>query len=217
MNETVDIRLIAACLANQRKAQRQLYELSLPRLNMICRRYLVNPADLQDALQDVFTSIFHHLDQFDVRRASFKTWTNRIAINACLKKNEGNRRGRTIQFSDREPEPRIAPEVLQQLSNQDMILWLRRMPRPYYEVFSLFAIDGFTHQEIADLLQISVALSRQRLARARTWLKQRLPEDLRPAITANKERHKGLAMVPIVLYLSLFLEKASLEFLNASC
>lgn len=205
MKNRVDIHLIASCLTNDRKAQRQLYDLALPALNLVCRRYLQNSADLKDALQDTFISIFQHLDQFDVRRANFNTWANRIAINVCLKKNAAQRRGRTVELSPAKHGQRIPPEVLDTLSNQDLIKWLKQMPGPYYEVFSLYVIDGFSHQEIGGLLQIEVALSRKRLSRARGWLKKHLPEDIQPPLSQNYPLRAGLVVLPIATQLAIFL------------
>ncbi|MEL7221472.1 MAG: sigma factor, partial [Bacteroidota bacterium] len=60
----------------------------LPYLNLICKRYLNNESDLKDALQNTFVNIFRNLQQFDIQRASFKTWSTRIAIHCCLQLNK---------------------------------------------------------------------------------------------------------------------------------
>ncbi|MEM1358398.1 MAG: sigma-70 family RNA polymerase sigma factor [Bacteroidota bacterium] len=205
MKNRVDIQLIAACLTNDRKAQRQLYDLALPTLSLVCRRYLVSQTDLKDALQDTFISIFQHLDQYDVRRANFGTWANRIAINTCLKKNAALKRGRTVEFSPTKHGKRIDPEVLDKLSNEDLIKWLQQMPRPYYEVFSLYVIDGFSHGEIGELLHIDMVLSRKRLSRARGWLKKHLPNDWQTPLSRDYPLRAGLMMLPLAAQLAMFL------------
>jgi len=70
-----------------------------------------------------------------------------------------------------------SPEVIEKLSTNDLIAWLKRMPEAYYPVFSLSVIDGFSHPEIAEMLNIDAALSRKRLSRARAWLKQEMVRD----------------------------------------
>jgi len=175
----ININLIAKCLSNNRESQRQLYDVLMPYLNVICQRYLLNEADLKDVLQDTFINIFKALGQFDVEKASFKTWATRIAINCCLKKNEKHKKQATQEFIIDLHEPRISPKVLDSLSNAELIKWLKGMPAQYFEVFNMYVIDGFSHSEIAQLLKIEASLSRQRLSRARTWLKNKLPEDKR--------------------------------------
>ncbi|WP_020569916.1 RNA polymerase sigma factor [Neolewinella persica] len=205
MSRKVDIQLIARCLANNRAAQRHLYDLCLPYLNLSCRRYLINEADLKDALQDTFISVFGSLSQFDVEKASFKTWSTRIAINACLKCNRKRKQSGTQELVINMHDPEIQPEVFAQLSNEDLVAWLKQMPRPYFEVFNFYVIDGFSHQEISKMLDIDPQLSRQRLARSRAWLKKRLPTDLRADISREHRLEIGLILVPLAQIITLFL------------
>jgi RNA polymerase sigma factor (sigma-70 family) len=209
MSRKVDIQLIAKCLVNNRAAQRHFYDLCLPYLNLTCRRYLVNEADLKDGLQDTFISIFGNLQQFDVEKASFKTWSTRIAINACLKCNRKRKQAGTQELVVNMHDPEIEPEVFDQLSNEDLVRWLKQMPRPYFEVFNFYVIDGFSHQEIAIMLDVDPQLSRQRLARSRAWLKKRLPPDLRADITREHRLEIGLVLVPLAQIISLFLIQQS--------
>lgn len=179
MSLEINIQLIAKCLSNHRESQRQLYEMLMPYLNVICKRYLVNESDLKDALQNTFINIFKGLKQFDVEKASFKTWSTRIAINCCLKRNAKHKAQATQEFIVDLHESAISPEVLDNLSNTEIIKWLKGMPPQYFEVFNMYVIDGFKHSEIADILGIEESLSRQRLSRGRAWLKKKLPEDIR--------------------------------------
>jgi len=148
----------------------------LPYLNVICQRYLNNQSERSDVLQETFISLFKNLHQFDVNKASFKTWATRIAINYCLKNNERGKRNTTQELIVPLHEPKLNPSVLQKLSNEELLLWMKKMPENYYAVFNLFVADGFNHQEIAELLKISESLSRQRLSRAKAWLKDKMPD-----------------------------------------
>ena len=67
----------------------------------------------------------------------------------------------------------ILPEVLQNLSDEVLLDFLKTMPRSFFDVFNLYVIDGFTHEEIGEILNIETALSRQRLARGREWLREK--------------------------------------------
>lgn len=181
----LSIQLIEKCIANERAAQRQLYGILMPYLNLICQRYLNNQAELQDTLQDVFILIFKNIQQFDVQRASFKTWTTQIAINCCLKSNKAHLLKGTQELIVPLHEMPVDPAIIKTLSDRDLLRWLKKMPESYFQVFNLYVIDGFSHREIAELLQIDEALSRQRLTRSRAWLKERLPEHLQAKIHLN--------------------------------
>lgn len=207
MKGNINIELITRCLSNERPAQRKLYDLTLPFLTLTCRRYLLVETDLKDALQETYISIFGNLRQYDFRKAAFKTWSTRIAINACLKCNQKRRRNGEQELIVNLHEPEITPEVLARLSNEDLVRWLRRMPRPYFEVFNFYVIDGFSHQEIAELLGIDAQLSRQRLARSRAWLKKRLPPDLRNELPQDQLLKTGLMMLPLAHLIHQFLKQ----------
>ena len=74
-------------------------------------------------------------------------------------------------------ESKVNPTAYEKISNEEMLVWLKKMPRNYFDVFNMFVIDDFSHDEIAKLLDIDTALSRQRLSRARGWLKKRVQTD----------------------------------------
>jgi len=173
VSKEVDIGLIARCIAGDQQAQKKLYDLTLPYLNVMCKRYLTNEANIKDVLQETFIRIFKNIDQFDVQRASFKTWVTKIAINNCLKNNTKESRISTEELSTALDQPKVDPIILSSLNNADIIKWLKQMPESYYAVFNLYVIDDFSHQEIAQLLNIEIPLSRKRLSRARDWIKKR--------------------------------------------
>ncbi|WP_367390751.1 RNA polymerase sigma factor [Lewinella sp. LCG006] len=181
----LSIQLIERCIANERAAQRQLYGILMPYLNLICLRYLNNSEELQDTLQEVFILIFKNIRQFDQQRASFKTWATQIAINYCLKNNRTYQLKGTHELIVPLHETPIDPTIINTLSERDLLRWLKKMPESYFQVFNLYVVDGFSHREIAEILQIDESLSRQRLTRSRTWLKQNLPEHLQAKIRLN--------------------------------
>lgn len=175
----INIELIALCTSNNRAAQKELYDILLPYLNVTCQRYLNNQSDRSDVLQETFISLFKNLHQFDINKAGFQTWAARIAINCCLKSNEKSKRKATEKLIISIHEPHVSPEVLSTLTNEELLLWFKKMPENYYAVFNLFIVDGFSHREISEILNIDEALSRKRLARSKAWLKDKLPDDFR--------------------------------------
>lgn len=193
--------LIKGCLANQRAAQRELYDRCLPYLSTIARRYLRSEASLKDILQDSFLQIFSKLHQFDPAKASFKTWSTRIVINNCLKRNGQAAKMPTEAFMPERDTRAISPAVLEQLEEAALAAWLRQMPTDLHTVFMLYVVDGFTHEEIAAMLSISTALSRQRLSRSRKWLAQQLEKP------ATRNQLRRLSFVPLALTLYTFVEQ----------
>jgi RNA polymerase sigma factor (sigma-70 family) len=164
--------MILQSVSGDRAAQYKLYTLLLPYLNLICKRYLTIQSSVPDVLQDSFVSIFKHLDSYDPSKASLKTWCTTITINCCIKYNKRHQAKGTLALYEDYTELATEPEVLSKLSNDDLLHFLNQMPETFRTVFNLYLIDGYTHDEIAILLDIQPALSRQRLLRARTWLKQ---------------------------------------------
>lgn len=203
---TIGPELIAGCLANKQAAQRELYERCLPYLGLVARRYLNDEAEMKDVLQDSFVQLFQKLQQFDETRASFKTWSSRVVINNCLKRNAKNERLVTVEITPEAHAPTIAPEVLTAFDNKELTDWLKRMPVEYYEVFNLSVVEGYNHAEIAHLLGIDAALSRQRLSRARKWLTKACQSDESSPLRAEYLNRNRLKIVPLAITILSFIE-----------
>ncbi len=206
MKEKIDQRLISACIANERPAQRELYDRCLPYFGLVARRYLSQEAETKDVLQDSFLQIFQKLHQFDPTRASFKTWSTRVIINNCLKRNAKNRRLATEELNSEAHTQAIAPEVLTAFDNKELTDWLKTMPSEFYEVFSLSVVEGYSHAEIANLLGIDAALSRQRLSRARKWLAKACEIDGTSPLRAEFVNRNRLKIIPLALTILAFIE-----------
>ncbi|MEM9544340.1 MAG: sigma-70 family RNA polymerase sigma factor [Bacteroidota bacterium] len=171
MNVSNDI--IQKCKNRNPQAQRKVYDMLLPYLNSICRRYLPYSSNRNDVLQETFIKIFTKIDQFDSKRGEFKSWSGKIAINACIQHSQKTITRKEIELSDTEYQIPIGPNIIARLTNAEVLKVLSRMPLEYFQVFNLFVVDGFSHDEIAELLNIKSTLSRKRLARAREWISNR--------------------------------------------
>ncbi len=176
MKKEISLDLILRCRDKNPKAQKELYQKLLPMMVAICKRYLWNSSNMQDALQESFIAMFNNLHQFDVNKSSFKTWSSRITINACLGFNKRGAKNVSEELILNLHAPYIDPSYIDSMSDEELINYLEQMPFPYLQIFNLFVIDGFTHQEIADLLDIKVSLSRKRLARAKEWLQKTITD-----------------------------------------
>ena len=164
-----DADWLEGCRKGDRTAQREAYRTLFPILRGAVRRYTWNEADVQDILQEAFIRIFKSMEQFDQTRGSFMNWSTRIAINTAI--NEGKKRARH-RVADHEVSVPIELNAL-----QDTVFGSRphaeRHAEDQYHVLNLHLVDGFSHKEIADLLDITPDISRQRLARARKWVRDR--------------------------------------------
>lgn len=166
--------LIARCKSKDRSAQKELYGQLVPYLNVVCQRYLRDNTYLNDTLQETFILIFTKIDLFNAELASFKTWSVKIAINCCLKHNKKNERHKVYQLEPTKHERSITMNVLDKFTDEEIMKFLKTMPFSYFQTFNLYTIEGFSHKEIAELLQIDESLSRKRLSRAKTWIGKRI-------------------------------------------
>ncbi len=163
--------LIKSCAAQNRKAQKQLYELLLPYLRAVANRYLRDTSFVKDALQESFIKIFRNIDSYNFDKAPIKQWAARITINSCFNYNKRVIGSPKEEFVIEKHQIPAEPVTIQKLTDENLLLVLKKMPNGYFEIFNLSVIDGYTHTEIAAMLNISETLSRKRLSRAKNWLK----------------------------------------------
>ena len=153
-----------------RDSQRQVYELMAPKLYHTCKRYLKSEEDIEEAMADAFVTIFTKLDQLKESKA-FEAWARKIAVNLCLmslkKKVNFNI---YIEDMSRSAEPSVPQEAI--LEEEDLLKLLTHLPEGCRTVFNLFAIEGFSHKEIAAMLNISEGTSKSQLNVSRTKLKE---------------------------------------------
>lgn len=170
----IDATLIEGCAAHERKAQQQLYQLLLPYLRAVARRYLRNDSYLLDALQESFVKIFSRIQHFDATKGTFRAWAVTIVVRTCLDFNRRIMVAYADAWDEADLLPRLPAEALPHLTDEYLLSLLRKMPPDYEAVFNLFVIDEYSHEEISQLLNISEVLSRKRLSRAKSWLRDHL-------------------------------------------
>ena len=166
----MDEKLITACRKMHRDSQRQVYELMAPKLYHTCKRYLKSEEEIEEAVADAFFTIFTKLDQLKENKA-FEAWARKIAVNYCLmslkKKVNFNI---YIEDMSRGSEPSQAQSA--GLEEEDLLNLLTHLPEGCRTVFNLFAIEGYSHKEIAAMLNISEGTSKSQLNVSRTKLKE---------------------------------------------
>jgi RNA polymerase sigma factor (sigma-70 family) len=139
----------------------------------ICRRYAGDQHEAEDMLQDAFISIFSHINQFK-STGSFEGWVKRITVNAAIKILQ-KRKIKVVGITNDQHEL-ISPDfnVLSDLSAEDLLKIISQLPDGYRVIFNLYAIEGYSHDEIAAMLKIKAATSRSQLSKARAILKEKI-------------------------------------------
>lgn len=165
--------LINDCKNNNRKAQEQLYRLYSGKLFAVCLKYSRNYAEAQDNLQDGFLIIFQKIGQYAFK-GSFDGWLKRVMINNVLQQY----RQQTFLSLVNED---IAEDYEIELDNDDISLdyllkIIQELPDRYRLVFNLYVIDGYSHSEIAEMLNINIGTSKSNLARGRMILKEKIEQ-----------------------------------------
>lgn len=164
---------IQECKKYNPQAQKLVYDTLLPYLNSICKRYLTDLQSRNDVLQESFIKIFTKINQFDPNKGEFRSWSARIVINACIQHSNKTISRKETALSSVEYQIPINPDIIERLSNEEILMVLQKMPKDFYQVFNLYIVDGFSHDEIAKMLEIKTSLSRKRLGRAREWIASR--------------------------------------------
>ncbi|MEO6760601.1 MAG: sigma-70 family RNA polymerase sigma factor [Saprospiraceae bacterium] len=172
---TVDPNLLQAAHRGDRKAQYALYRDCYPVLMAVCVRYRQDKQDAAAAVNQGFLKIIQHLDRYDPK-APFIAWIRRIMINVVIDEFRREKKWRTQTVFPDDTQPEMLPgamdwnEAEQRLQVEYLETLLRRLPPVTQKVFNLFAIDGFSHQEIAELLQMSEGTSKWHVHQARSRL-----------------------------------------------
>lgn len=165
--------LIKACLKGDRKAQQELFQLFVPYVHVVVRRYLYDNDAVKDNVQEVFIKVFNSFKtSFDINKGELKPWIRKIAINQCIYYNKKNRSFDDIE--DYREQLHVDPSVFENFKEEELMSFLAEMPSVLKVVFNMFIIDGYSHDEIASVLQITSAASRKKVSRARAWVQEKI-------------------------------------------
>ena len=168
-------QLIKGCLNGDRRAQEELYNLYSRKMMGLCMRYVSNRETARDLLQDGFIKVFTSLNLYS-GAGSFESWMRKIFINVAiehLRKKDflyASMDLESIQSSieDNSTVSRLSAAMIMEL--------IQQLPEGFRTVFNLFAIEGYSHKEIGEMLQISEATSRSQYARAKQSLQKRMKD-----------------------------------------
>jgi len=172
MNEE---QLITGCLNGNRSAQEELYNLYSRKMMGLCMRYVGDRETARDLLQDGFVKVFTSLNLYS-GTGTFESWIRKIFVNVTIE--HFRKKDFLYDSMDLESIQSTVEDnsTISRLSAEMIMDLVQQLPKGFRTVFNLFAIEGYSHKEIGNMLQISEATSRSQYARARQWLKKRMEE-----------------------------------------
>jgi RNA polymerase sigma factor (sigma-70 family) len=164
--------ILQGCLHNQPVAQRELYNRFSPKMLAVCYRFAHNREDAEDMLQEAFIKVFSQIHTFQ-NKGAFEGWIRRIIVHTCINHLKKNKRfnesvdiinANTIQVREES-----IPSIVQA---KQIVECIRLLPIGYRTVLNLYAIEGYSHKEIADMLDIEESTSRSQYTRAKQMLEE---------------------------------------------
>lgn len=169
-----DYSLVDGCAKGKPSAQRELYERFSRKMFGVCLRYAKNEEEAQDILQDGFVKVFQKIEYFK-KEGSLEGWIRRIMVNTALDQIRKNKKEQMNVAMDKVDFMVTKNEfILENLMAEDLLKMLNELPIGYRTVFNLFAIEGYSHKEIAEQLGVTENTSKSQYSRARKTLQSML-------------------------------------------
>lgn len=171
-----DSALVKKCLKGDARAQRALFEKFAPKMLGVCLRYAKNTEQAEDILQDGFVKVFTKLSNYS-GNGSLEGWIRRIIVNTALDEIRRNVKFKdNVNVDDVDYKLELDSHIVEGLAAEDLMKIVNDLPDGYKVVFNMFAIEGYSHKEIAMQLNISENTSKSQYSRARAYLKVKLEE-----------------------------------------
>ncbi len=181
--------IINKSLEGDQRAQKVLYDTLAGRMYGVCLRYAGNEAEARDILQEGFIRVFQSLERFRFE-GSFEGWVRRIIVNTALERlrREDHLTSSIEDIDFQDPPGR--DDVEGGLSAKDLLALIRELSPQYRMVFNLYALEGYSHKEISEMLHISEGTSKSNLSRARAILQERLKKLDKPVDQSENEERR---------------------------
>jgi RNA polymerase sigma-70 factor (ECF subfamily) len=171
LNRREEHILIKGCQNGDSECQERLFFLHSELLFATCKRYLNNHEDAEDALQDSFIKIYKSLSRFDISKGTLKNWMITICVNNCL--NRLNRKKHKMSL-DQIVEITSNYDTESDLNFQELFQIIMDLPVPYRTVVNLYMVEGYSHKEIGEMMNVKDSSSRSILTRAKKMLQQKI-------------------------------------------
>jgi RNA polymerase sigma factor (sigma-70 family) len=173
-----DEQLVQGCLKGDAIAQKALYQQFARKMMSICMRYAKDREQAQDMLQDGFVKVFQKMDHYR-GEGPLGGWIARTVVNTALDHIRRNKPyDHSVDLTEAEYLHQEDPKVLANMTTDELMALIHELPTGYRTVFNLFAIEGYPHKDIADMLGISENTSKSQFMKARAYLRKLLPKEL---------------------------------------
>ncbi len=166
-----DRELIEGCIRNERSFQEALFKRFAGKMKAVCMRYVNNSDDADDVLQEGFIKIFNNIGKFGFE-GSFEGWVRRIMVNTALTRISKKNLSAEVTLVHDHYEVSDWNDAIADISAKELRAFINTLPQGYKIVFNMYVVEGFSHKEIAQYLNISEATSRSQLLKARLALQQ---------------------------------------------
>jgi len=172
--------IIKGCQKGQSSSQKALYELYAPKMFGVCLQYCKDETEAEDCLQEGFIKVFKNIKKYRFE-GSFEGWVRRIMVNATIESFRKKKPVSSLEDITMVPvaDDDITEEDAEQVKLEEVYKIMKELPPKYRMIFNLYAIEGLSHKEIAELLDISVGTSKSNLARARKWIRDKIMEKIK--------------------------------------
>ena len=170
-----EISLIKACSNGDNKAFRRIYEIHSGTMYSICLRYMNNEDEAKDALQEGFIKVFKNISKFKFT-GSFEGWMKRIFVNSSIELIRKRKMHLDVSELNSNELPLTAKIETGSMDAEKMMTLVQQLPEGYRTVFNMFIVDGYSHKEISNYLEISESTSKTQLFKARKQLQEWLKD-----------------------------------------
>ena len=168
-------KIIEGCLKNDRKAQKALFDRFSPKMLAICTRYISEKQAAEDVMITGFMKVFEKINQFRMQ-GSLEGWIRKLMINEALLYIRANKSVHLVSESNTSETYLVMEAHECSYDAEQLLEMVKQLPPGYRAVFNMYAIDGYSHKEIALELDITESTSKSQLHKARTLLQQRIVE-----------------------------------------
>lgn len=166
---------IKACIDNQQWAQKSLYEEYYPVMMNVAMRYANTQDDAMDIIHESFIKVFRNLFRYN-QGTSLNAWIKTIVVNTCIDFYRKDSKKRTEDIEEAQSISSHFPQALDDIGAEEILKALQKLTPSYRSVFNLYVIEGYSHKEISEMLNINESTCRSNLVKARHKLKEYLME-----------------------------------------
>ncbi len=178
--------LVNGCRKGERKTQELLYKHFASKMLGVCMRYATDKMEAEDMLQNGFIKVFQKISDYR-GEGSFEGWVRRIMVHCSIEYyRKHHKMMQVVDLEGQGDEQSVNAAALAKLDAKDLMMLIQQLSPGYRMVFNLYAIEGYTHKEIGEIMGISEGASKSQLSRARTILKEQITKE-----EGNRYEHAG--------------------------